>query len=276
MEQASSQFQQFIHWLQGSSLPLLHSKQVKWLTRYLDAWKGWLSGLAIVAVLLMWHWQLVVSAGAGLLVMTLVYLVQQGQWRLPGVDWQTWWSRANRPLTLSIVSGGVALLSVYLTIAIWSESKQSWLATGMILQGFGSLAALILLTWQTIDRYWGDRQDGLGDRVLNQRLADLADADSLKRLIAVRQLTQWATTVMPVATQSTPITPAHLAECFRLMLNRETEPAVCSALLEGLQTLNGNPQLHASEAEAIAVPVATRQARARVRRHFLADEDLNK
>jgi hypothetical protein len=49
------------------------------------------------------------------------------------------------------------------------------------------------------------------------------------------------------------MSPADVADFFRLMLNRETEPSVCNALLDGLQSLGQGRQLNAATRQAVSV-----------------------
>ena len=257
MAQASSQLQQFVHWFESASLYVADSRVLRRLGRFLR--QGWFSpeqlwGAAIGVALLIWNWQLVLALAIGAVVLVSIYLAQQGQWKVPQVDWRWLWTGANRPLTLAIASGGIATFSAYITTRIWLEAEQSWLALGVILQGFGTLAVLLLLTWQTLNRRFqtaGHRDEQRFDILLGR----LSDVDPLKRLIAVRQITQQLQTEALLETPSTltSMPPAYIAECFRLMLNRETEPSVCSALLEGLQSLGQGRQLNAATRQAVSV-----------------------
>ncbi|HEY9659105.1 MAG TPA: hypothetical protein V6C65_11680, partial [Allocoleopsis sp.] len=78
-------------------------------------------------------------------------------------------------------------------------------------------------------------------------LTQLTDPDPLKRLIAIRRLIQIA------QSNATPLlSTAELADCLRLMLNRETEPIVCRALVEGLQALKSDRQLSASSSQPLS------------------------
>jgi hypothetical protein len=132
-------------------------------------------------------------------------------------------------MTLAVASGGVATVGSYLAIAIWRESH-SWLATGIIIEGGMVLGVLLLMAWQRFDQSL-DPTVSI-DPISSKLLADLTDADPLKRLIAIRLLAQQA------ASSTLPLSSADLSDCFRLMLNRETETVVCSALLDGLRQLN--------------------------------------
>jgi len=238
--QATPQIDQLVDWLQGYSLTILSSERLKiWRDRLRASWR-WLISLFVLGVLVAWNGSLVLSMGLGLAVIIWVYLAQLGWWELPKVwNWQKLWSRSNRSLTLAVISGGITACGSYLAIGIWQESHHSWLAVGIIVEGLMVLAVLLLMVWQKIN--FSLERDGREGRESNSNcslLADLAAADPLKRLIAVRHLTQQALHV----NATLPLETAHLVDCFRLMLNRETEPVVCSALLDGLHSLNRLPQ----------------------------------
>ncbi|NJR39651.1 MAG: hypothetical protein HC781_13590 [Leptolyngbyaceae cyanobacterium CSU_1_4] len=265
MAQASSQLQQFVHWFQSASLHVADSRELRRLSGGLSHFflrQDWLSPqqlwvAVILVALLIWNWQLVLALAIGTVVLILIYLVQQGQWNIPKVDWRWLWTGANRSLTLAIASGSIAAFSAYVTTGIWFEAEQSWLALGVILQGFGTLTVLILLTWQTLNRQF--ETTGLRAQRLDQLLDRLSDPDPLKRLIAVRQITQQFQDRLQVeslantAPALTSLSPANLADCFRLMLNRETEPSVCSALLDGIQSLGQGRQLNAATRQSVSL-----------------------
>ncbi|NJR65576.1 MAG: hypothetical protein HC772_10085 [Leptolyngbyaceae cyanobacterium CRU_2_3] len=243
--------------MQGYSLLVVNSKPFRqWQERF-QVSQGWLIISALLGLLWLWNWQLVLAVGLGLVALVWVYLVHQGWWTLPKLwNWQKLWSRSNRSLTLAIASGSIVTIGSYLAIAIWRESHHSWLATGIIIEGLMGLAVLLLMVWQMLTRSVGQVKIE-GDRTTHLLLADLADTDPLKRLIAVRQLTQQATnaTLLPVSSSLLPVSSAlplsssHLAECFRLMLNRETEAVVCSALLDSLHSLNRLSSLAAEKGD---------------------------
>jgi hypothetical protein len=256
--QAPSQLQQFTHWLESASLQIADSREFQQLNRRIrrsfrknfflknllfkskpQITPTHLWGTTIALALLIWNWQLVLALAIGAGVLVSVYLAQQGQWQIPKIHWQQW-TGANRSLTLAIATGTIATLSTYITSHIWLEADQSWLAIGIILQGFGTLSILLLLTWQTLDR----QTEKLNP---DSQLTHLSDADPLKRLIAVRQITQQA------QQNAAPLPPAQIADCFRLMLNREIEPSVCSALLEGLQTLGQGRQLNSATRQSVTL-----------------------
>ncbi len=232
LTQLTAQLQNLLPLSLPPSLPLsrlgqaisLDTRSYRGWARRLNRSKGWLLG-GLGGLLLLWFfWQWLLALTVGLAVMLGVYLGQQGQlksWR----GWQRLWGRANRALSLSALAGLMATGTAYLSLAIWLESDRSWLASGVILEGLALLAILSLLLW---------RQFGFAAKSEQHStdLTQLASSDPLQRLIAIRQLTQ--TAQQPYS----PLAPSHLSECFRLMLDRETEPLLCNALIESLQQLD--------------------------------------
>ena len=242
---SSSTLQQLIDRLQDALHLLLKSPRVRQIIRYGEASRGWFVTFAALVVLLLWNWRLVVSGGAGLAAIVLAYSLTQGQGQRFWATCNAWWKQTDRSLILTLGSGVVVLFMTYLSLAVWQEAGSSWLAIGFLLQGFGILTVLAISLWQWIEQKSSAAQQG-NDR-FDQLFADLSDADPLKRLLAIRQLTQHFIGASSSSLHGMPIALAHLTDCFRLLLNRETEPLVCRALVESLQTLNNAPQLVASQ-----------------------------
>jgi hypothetical protein len=143
-----------------------------------------------------WFWKLWLAIGAGSLVAWLVYRLQQQDWQAYWVGWLRFARdvvrqlyTTNPHLTLAVGCGGVTALSTYVTISIWVAVQNHWLATWLILQGFGTLAILILLVWQILSYRRANRQVAN----LNFLLMELTDIDPHKRAIARRRLTQYLT-----------------------------------------------------------------------------------
>ena len=87
--------------------------------------------------------------------MLLAYLMQEWDCQIYGSSLRRFFSGFNRQLTLAVGSGGIATLSTYMAVSIWVDSDSPWIAAGAILQGFGTLATLILLVWQIINTQAG-------------------------------------------------------------------------------------------------------------------------
>ncbi|NJL20526.1 MAG: hypothetical protein HC895_06490 [Leptolyngbyaceae cyanobacterium SM1_3_5] len=205
-------------------LPAIDRRLLRWLDRFRGP-GGWLMALTLVVALWLWNWPLVLATLTGLLSMVLAYGAQQYRWQ----DWQSevrqrLWSRSNRHLTISVLLGGIATIATYIAAMVWLAADNGWLAAGTILQGLGTLAAVLLLVRQT----WGQSQTQPANEM--QMLSRLSAEDPLDRLIAIRQVTLWAKAENPTV-------QAQVADCFRLMLQREAEPILQTALLDGLQAL---------------------------------------
>jgi hypothetical protein len=205
-----------------------------------------------VALLLAWNWQLILATAAGIGVMACAYFLLSCNWQEGWWRWRQFFQVPQGKLTAAVGSGGIAALSTYIAAAIWTDAENRWLAVGTILQGLVSSATLLLLFWQGLAR-----QEGRDEAKFARLLADLTAAESLKRLIAVRQLAALA-----AKTPRQQKYQAQLTGYFRLMLAGEEEPAVREALLENLQAWERKPpKLNRQPLQplSIAVPQVSRQ-----------------
>ncbi|MCC3406019.1 MAG: hypothetical protein JGK17_10580 [Microcoleus sp. PH2017_10_PVI_O_A] len=213
--------------------PVVSSAFLKWLLARLSRSKGGLAAFTLAAVWGWWNSQLLLSTGLGIAAMMLVYRGQSGEWQLLRSKAEEFWEGPNRRLVLAVGAGGIATLGAYMSLAIWADSDSHWVALSLILQNFGTIAMAGLLLRQALSV--GASKD---EAALDRILGDLTDADPVKRLIAVRQMTDLmnrggfnrVTSVKSWSARSL------AAECFRLMLSQEPEALVRNALLEGLQT----------------------------------------
>lgn len=201
--------------------------------RWMGSHRGWLLIATGTASLLYWNGRLVVSTGAGIGVMMLLYLLHDWKLDIPWSQIRKVLTGWNQPIVLAIAGGGLASFTTYFATSIWIDSESPWIASGAILQGLGTLTVLVLLIWQNLNRQATREQVHF-----NQMLADLTHTDPLKRLIAVRQLTHIVPDLHKHPTRS-----REIADYFRLLLNREEELIVREAALEGLQQLDRTKQL---------------------------------
>ncbi|NJL09783.1 MAG: hypothetical protein HC908_05025 [Calothrix sp. SM1_7_51] len=178
--------------------------------------------------MMLWNWKLLFSSGVGLGVMVLVYSMYK--W-----DLQQRWSElrkildsTNSRLAASVFSGGVACVTTYMAVAIWSDSNSHWIAAGAIIQGLGTLLTLVLLIWQMTNLI-GNRQEDQ----LDEWLVNLTESDPLKRLIAVRQITKF---IHRTSTSESVL--RSIADCLGFLLAREEEEVIRSATFEILQSLD--------------------------------------
>ncbi|MEG3858204.1 hypothetical protein [Microcoleus sp. herbarium12] len=224
--------------------PVVSVAFLKWLLERLRRSKGWLAAIVLTAVWGWWNSQLLFSTGLGIAAMMLVYRGQLGDWQLLRSRAQEFGQSPNRRFVLAVGAGGISTLGAYMSLAIWADSQSHWIALSLIFQNFGTIAIAGLLLRQALSF-----QISKDEATLDRILADLTAPDPVKRLIAVRQMTDLVNnggfdSVTSVnsslaksagATSSQRIALDRAAECFRLMLSREPEGLVCNALLEGLQ-----------------------------------------
>ena len=207
--------------------------------------RQWRSGAGLwVAIgtgalaLFYWNGRLFVATGAGIGVMVLVYLMH---------DWKPTVNLAalrktldgwNQPFLVAAGAGTIATFTTYLAASVWADAQSHWIASGAILQSMGTLAVLLLLITQRLNRQ--ERKQRIPYHKL---VADLVNDDPLKRLIAVRQLTDAVSVLADEpgdrrAGVAKKPTRREIADYFRLMLQREEEPIIRDALYDGLQTLD--------------------------------------
>lgn len=210
---------------------------------------GWLVGLTLVVAMLFLHWKLLLATSIGALVMLLVYMMQEWDWQRYWSSFSQFLSGYNQPLTLAVGSGAMATLSTYMVISIWVDSDSPWIAASTILQILGTLTILTLFVWQTLNRPASQNVVNL-----NQMLSDLTDANPVKRLVAVQQLTQWGTDPF-----LHPSERCVVGDCFRLMLTHEQEAVIRGAVLDGLQILDNNRML-GKGTQPLPVPMPLKQS----------------
>ena len=201
-------------------------------------------GLLVVGVasLWWWNWQLLLASAIAISSMWLTYKVPSRQWRKL---WQTGIalvSGRNSKLVFAVGSGSLGGFVTYMMSAIWVDTENHWLATGSILQGFATLIVLILVGWQVST---GDRNAVKFDRALQ----DLTAAEALKRLIAVRQLTNLVRKKALDREQK-----IQLIEYFHFMLSTSQESIIQEALLDGLDVL-GFSGFNVSQSSTALTPI---------------------
>jgi hypothetical protein len=236
--QASSQWQQLVNLISELWDPEEVQQFLKPLTRL--RWRkqtGPLVVFGMAVAILLWNWQLLLATGAGIVAMLGMYLMQQWDWRRILHQWRRFYKLelrgTNQAMAIAVAIGGMTSLLTYLAVSMWLSTENHWMATGMILQTMGIFATLCLLVWQFLTH-----KSSEAELSLNQLIVNLTDADPLKRLISVRQLTSLIRNNHGQREQQEAI-----ADYFNLMWGRETEPLVREALLEGLETLGETKKL---------------------------------
>ncbi|HIK28752.1 MAG TPA: hypothetical protein IGR89_11905 [Oscillatoriaceae cyanobacterium M7585_C2015_266] len=210
-----------------------------------------------MVALWIWNGKLLIATSTGVLVMLAVYSLQGRKWQRLRAQLSHILSGSNRQITLAVSSGGFATLSTYIAISLWMESENHWIATAAILQGLGVMATFSLLVWHVFSH-----QSSRDEKTFDNLVADLSDTDSLKRLIAVRQLTRLVRAGRADSSQQ-----RAALDYFRLMLSREAEPLIRDALLDGLQALDTSKQLGVGT-EPVSIPLSKKSAATKARQHI--------
>ncbi len=172
-----------------------------------------------------WHWQLLLATGVSISLMWLSYRLSFSRYRNAWHKVTTLVSGANRKLLFAVTSGSLGGLFTYMTTVIWLDTENHWLAVGLIAQGLMTLAVLILLLWQTAQQ----KSDRNSTRFTNL-LRDITADNPLKRLIAIRQLTD-----LVAQSSLNPNERSQTEEYFHFMLAQPQEPQIQAALLDGIE-----------------------------------------
>lgn len=186
-------------------------------------------GLLTLSVISLWywHWQLLLATGVGIAWMWLSYGLSLGQYRSTWRKLATALRGYNLKFLLAVISGGLGGLFTYMTTAIWLDTENHWLAASSIAQGLMTLALLILLLWQIVQKK-SDRDTTRFTTLLTDLTAD----DPLKRLIAIRQLIELA-----ARHSLNPNERSQIYEYFHFMLAQPQEAQIQNALLDGVELL---------------------------------------
>ncbi|MCC0176017.1 ATP synthase subunit I [Waterburya agarophytonicola K14] len=205
---------------------------------------GWLLAIAIAAFLWYLNWKLFLATTMGIGLMSLSYLLQNYYWQHYCRKWQSFLVGSNRQLILAVGSGAIGSFCTYLAVSVWADAENQWLATGAILQGFASLTTLSVLLWSL-----GKRRDNTKENKLDNLLINLTDSDSLKRLVAIRQLTR-----LLISNRLTSDHYAQSIEYFSLMLSEPQLPIVKNALLESLELLDSK-EIAKLKSQQVKIPI---------------------
>lgn len=189
--------------------------------------------ILLFAILWLLNWKLFLATSVGILLMASSYIVQNSHWQRYCDQWQRFLRGSNRQLLLAVMGGATGAFCTYLAASVWVDAENQWLATGAIIQGLATLSTLGILGWSV----WGQKATNLETK-MEDSLINLSHSNSLKRLIAIRQLTR-------ILTNNRLHSEYYwqAIEYFRLMLSEPQVQIVRNALLESLDTLGGEKVL---------------------------------
>ena len=208
-------------------------------------------GLLLLAIVSLWwwNWQLLLATSVGISLMWLSYKLSLKQKRRLWHKTLNSLTGHNRRLLFAVSSGSIGGFITYLATAIWVDTENHWLATGSILQGLATIATLVLL-----GRHLNNQQSDRNSAKFEQLLGDLTASDSLKRLIAIRQLTSLV--------RKKAVDREHhlqLIEYFNFMLLQPQDSTIQSALVDSLAILEGS-NLPLSPSHSIKQPISLKHS----------------
>lgn len=229
--------------------------------------KTWLFLLIGFGIWGWWNSKLLFSTALAVGVMAWVYHLRELPINFQGWNWYRRLEPSQRQLFLTVGSGVSSCIFFYLSLSLWTSAESPEMALSLIGQNLGILGILSLILWQWYQQKYNNVQSQL-----NQWLGDLTQDNPLKRLIAVRQITdsfqhspqrsgnrqllleaqRWQP--LPTLQSFQGINQTHIVEYFQLMLYQENEPLVREALLEGLQILE--PENHRRDFEELRVRIS--------------------
>ncbi len=217
-----------------------------------------------IAALILWRWNgaltlaLFLSGGGSYLLHRLLKQKKQIPWRTV----RQWLNSPQAPLALS-VGAGVALLVVsYSALAIGQDLNSPWLALVLLTQEMSIALVLGLAIWLMLSR------QSTPIHFFDRCVAGMLHRDELRRLMAVRQLTDLA-----IQDELSPKERSYALDYLQLLARKETEPLVNQAIQEGLAILApaSSPQPQLSAESSLSARRLQQPARSSVRQKTMAD-----
>ncbi|MGA1621708.1 MAG: hypothetical protein ACO36E_03150 [Synechocystis sp.] len=158
-------------------------------TRTIRRWGPWSVGALAVSLLWSSEWRLLLATGLGIGSVKLIFWVLTHRESLRGLNWRQSLHQPQTQLLLAGGSGGLVALGTYIATMVWSDVNNPWIASGIILQGLGSLTTVGLLVGHIGKTAASPATLGNGSE-LDHCLHTLANGDRLQKFVALRQLAQ--------------------------------------------------------------------------------------
>jgi len=255
----SSQVWQIASWIEEVATRPDTQLWVRQLRRYTQP--GWLLSAAVFLTLLATNGRFMLVTGAGLGAATLCLKAAnsdktQRVWR--GVR-----RRMRRSTAVAIAAGTLTAVNAHGILRMTEPFGDPGLATGLAIEGLLVLAVLLGLSSEMSGK--GKEQRGEGDRPnsrssrktptrsLDSLLEQLTHPSPLKRLLAIRHISDWMT-----EHPNEPNAHAQITDCFRVMLREENDPTLRQALISRLDRHDRSPRL-GKGTPAIAIPLQQRR-----------------
>jgi hypothetical protein len=217
-----------------------------------------------VATITLWRWNgaltlaLFLSGGGSFFLHRVLKHKKQISWRTV----QQWLHTPQAPLALSLGSG-IALLAVsYSALAVWQDLHSPWLALTLFTQEMGIALVLGLAVWLMLSR------QNTPVHSFDRCVAGMLHRDELRRLMAVRQLTDLA-----IQDELSPRERSHALDYLQLLARKETELLVNQAIQEGLAILApaSSPQPQLSAESSLSARRLQQSAKSSIRQKTMAD-----
>lgn len=234
-----------------------------------------LSGLTLA--LLLWNWTLFLSLAIAVISGVVIYLHQERRLNLKWLRRSRAWKH-HQSLWIALLSSGGIFSVTYGLTHLWQASDAPWLATGALLQGFGTLAVLGFLVWDKAQNRALPNSPNVTpqQRPFQDLLDDLTDANAMIRLLAIHQIAGRAITPSTSVPDDGSVvwSPIDIQHCLQLMKKHEPEPIVRQAIEEAIARIHPRdvnrprlsktpPQLQASQS-AFTIPNLLRTRTKRV------------
>lgn len=194
--------------------------------------------LGLTVLMVLWDWKISLATLMGMGAVWILPTLQRHPWQSYLRYLLPLWTQGNRTFTLSLVGGGLVAMLSYLSIQIWTETQNHWLAAWVVIQG----AALALLLVVGVLFCLKPSSQALGlfglvaeptaevQQEVQQYLRDLVDPEAMARLIAthglIRHLQQAGLS---------PETGEMIRDGLTLQLSQEKDLTIQSAMLKALQ-----------------------------------------
>ncbi len=208
--------------------------------------RPWAAMSGLCCILLLWNWTLTLALAIALVSGVGIYLGKERRLTFQWLTHRRAWKH-HPSLWVALLSSAAMFSVTYGFIQIWQESDVPWLATGILLQGIGTLAVLFYLVWDRAhvrSSESGFRSDQSPQtRSFQDLLQDLTNADPVVRFVAIRHISgqtiaHSATAAAGDAMGETPVwTMVDIQHCLRLLEQREQEPIVQQAICEAIARL---------------------------------------
>lgn len=259
----SSQVWQLASWLEEVVTRPDMRLWARQLRRYTQP--GWLLSAAVFLTLLVTNGRFMLVSGAGLGAATLC--LRAAKSRKTQRAWRGVRRRIRRPTAVAIAAGTLTTVNAYAILRLTEPFGDSGLAAGLAIEGLLVLAVLLGLSSEAGDkrnvqqgggdrprsRTQSQRSRKISTRSLDSLLEQLAHPTPLKRLLAIRHLTDW------IADHPQQLNAhAQITDCFRVMLREETDPTLRQALISQIDRLDRSPRL-GQGTPPVAIPLQQRR-----------------